>query len=48
MTTRAKKTFDCVELKRRAQRQIQAEWEAQKDRFPSYGEFLEASIDQSE
>ena len=42
------KAFDCVEMKRKAQEEILAEWEARKHEFPSYGEFLEAGIKQSE
>lgn len=42
------KTFDCVEMKRKAQEEIMAEWEARKHEFSSYGEFLEAGIKQSE
>ena len=47
MTTR-RKTFDCVEMKHRAQQRIMAEWEARKHEFASYGEFLEASLKESE
>ena len=42
------KTFDCVEMKHKAQREIMAEWEARKHEFGSYEKFLEASIQQSE
>ena len=47
MTTK-KKTFDCVEFKRKAQEGIQAEWEARSEDFTSYEEFLRASINESE
>jgi hypothetical protein len=38
------KAFDCVEFKRQAQERIRADWEAHKDEFGSYGEFLRARI----
>ena len=47
MTTKAK-TFDCVEMKRKAQESIMAEWEARKREFSSYEEFLEASLKESD
>jgi hypothetical protein len=47
MATKVKK-FDCVEMKRRAQEQLAAEWELRKHEFPSYGAFLEAGIRESE
>ncbi|MGB2824838.1 MAG: hypothetical protein WBF17_27950 [Phycisphaerae bacterium] len=47
MATRTK-TFDCVEMKRRAQEKVRAEWERRKGEFSSYGEFLEASLKESE
>lgn len=47
MTTKAK-TFDCVEMKRKAQESIMAEWEARKREFSSYEEFLEATLKQSD
>ena len=42
------KTFDCVEMKRRAQEQIATEWESRKHEFSSYGAFLEATLQESE
>lgn len=47
MATKLKK-FDCVEMKRQAQEEILAEWERRKNEFSSYGEFLEATIQESE
>jgi hypothetical protein len=47
MATKAK-TFDCVEMKRRAQEEISAEWESRKHEFSSYGAFLQATIQESE
>lgn len=41
------KTFDCVEMKRRAQEEIMAEYEARRGEFASYSEFLEATIRES-
>ena len=41
-------TFDCVDMKHKAQEEILAEWEARKQEFSSYGEFLEASIKESD
>ena len=43
-----KKIFYCVEMKRKAQEEIQAEWERRRHEFRSYGEFLEASLMESE
>ena len=42
------KSFDCVEMKRKAQEAILAEWEAHKGEFASYAEFLEAGIRRSQ
>ena len=42
------KTFDCVDMKRKAQQEILAEWERRKGEFSSYGEFLEATIRESD
>lgn len=42
------KTFDCVEMKRRAQEEILTDWESRKHEFSSYGAFLEAAIQESE
>ena len=43
-----KKTFDCVEMKRKAQEKLRAEYEARKDEFSSFVEFLNAKADESE
>jgi hypothetical protein len=40
-------TFDCVEMKRRAQRRLNAEYESRKHEFPSYFAFLEAKSRES-
>ena len=40
------KTFDCVEMKHRAQEKLRAEYEARRDEFASYSEFLEATINE--
>jgi hypothetical protein len=42
------KTFDCVEMKRRAQEEIQAEYEAHKDEYESYGDYLRKSLAKTE
>ncbi len=42
------KMFDCVEMKRRAQEEISAEWESRKHEFSSYGAFLQATVQESE
>ena len=47
MTTKPK-TFDCVEMKRKAQEEILAQWDARKHEFASYGEFLEATLLESD
>ncbi len=36
------KTFDCVEMKRQAQEKLMAEYQARKDEFDSYSEFIQA------
>ena len=40
-------TFDCVEMKRRAQRELNAEYESRKREFPSYVAFLAAKSTES-
>jgi len=40
------KTFDCLEMKRRAQEKLRAEYEARRDEFDSYSEFLAATINE--
>jgi hypothetical protein len=42
-----KKAFDCVEMKRRAQEKLAAEYERRKGEFGSYAEFLKARIGES-
>ncbi len=41
------KTFDCVKMKRDAQRHLRAEYEVRKDEFSSYVDFLKAKSDES-
>lgn len=45
MTT---KTFDCVEMKRQAQKKLKDEYEARKGEFSSYCDFLKAKAEKSE
>lgn len=47
MTTKTK-TFDCVEMKNRIQAKIMAEYEAGKDEFSSFGEFINARAAKSQ
>jgi hypothetical protein len=47
MLTKVEKTFDCVEMKRKAQEELHAEYEARKNEFPSYFAFLEAQSRES-
>ena len=42
------KSFDCVEMKRRAQEQLLAEYEARKGEFSAYWQFIEAKARESE
>lgn len=41
------KTFDCVEMKRQAQKRLQQEYAARGDEFPSYTAFLDATAKES-
>jgi len=41
------KTFDCVEMKRKAQQELMREFEARKSEFTSYAQFLRATADES-
>ena len=41
------KTFDCVEMKHKAQRKLRAEYESRKDEFDSYFAFLDAKGNES-
>jgi len=40
---RKSKTFDCVEMKNRIQAEVLAEYEARKDEFTSFAEFLKST-----
>ena len=42
------KAFDCVEMKDRIQADILAEYEARKDEFASFADFIEARAEASE
>jgi hypothetical protein len=42
------KTFDCMEHKRRVQKKPLAEYEARKDEFASYADFVYATANESE
>ena len=46
MTIRTK-SFDCVEMKHKAQRKLRAEYESRKTEFSSYFEFLDAKASES-
>ena len=41
------KAFDCVEFKRRVQRELLAEYEKRKGEFASYYDFLDAKAQES-
>lgn len=41
------KEFDCVEMKRKAQERLLAEYEARRAEFKSYAEFLRATLKES-
>ncbi len=43
-----RKTFDCVEMKRRIQKELREEYEARKAEFSSYAEFINATADESD
>ncbi len=45
MNQKKQKDFDCVEMKREAQRRLQEEYEARRDEFSSYIEFISAKAD---
>ena len=45
---RRTKTFDCVEMKNRIQAQIMAEYEARKDEFASFVDFINKTAGESE
>ncbi len=40
---RKSKTFDCVEMKNRIQAEVLAEYEARRDEFASFAEFLKST-----
>ncbi len=40
MKTKNAKTFDCVEMKRRIQTDLMAEYESSKDKFSSFADFI--------
>ena len=42
------KAFDCVEMKNRIQRELMEEYDARKDEFPSYADFIIATAKESE
>ena len=42
------KTFDCVEMKRKAQAALLAEFETRRDEFSSLPEFIKAKVEESE
>ena len=45
---RRTKTFDCVEMKNRIQAQIMAEYDARKDEFASFVDFINKTASESE
>ena len=47
MMNRAK-TFDCVKMKNRIQRELRQEYQTRKTEFASYADFLNATADESE
>ena len=47
-TKTKKKTVDCVEMKRRAQEKLMAEYEARKDQFSSFADFIHTKSAESE
>lgn len=40
MKTKKAKTFDCVEMKRRIQADLMAEYESRKDQYSSFADFI--------
>ena len=42
------KAFDCVEMKNRIQKELMEEYEARKDEFSSYADFIVATDEESE
>ncbi len=47
MTTNVK-TFDCVEMKNQIQRELREEYEQRKTEFASYGDFINATAEESD
>ena len=45
---RKQKAFDCVEMKNRIQKELMQEYEARKDEFSSYADFIVATARDSE
>jgi hypothetical protein len=45
--TKPEKTFDCVEMKHKAQEELHVEYEVRKSEYPSYFAFLEAKTHES-
>ncbi len=43
-----KKTLDCIQLKRRIQKELMDEYLARKDEFTSYADFIVKTADESE
>jgi len=43
-----KKSFDCVEMKTRIQRELREEYESRKEEFASYADFINATADASD
>jgi len=42
------KTFDCIRMKDRIQRELREEYAARKAEFPSFADFLNATANESE
>ena len=42
------KTFDCVAMKNRIQKKLMEEYEARKEEFPSYADFIRAAVQEDE
>ena len=47
MSKKVEKTFDCVEMKQKAQEELHVEYETRKSEFPTYFAFLEAKSRES-
>jgi hypothetical protein len=39
------KSFDCVEMKRQAQKKLMQEYESRKDEFESYADFINSTAE---